>query len=175
MQKHTKSPNEALLQLYLIPARLRYRWKNRNRLLASESLKGTLRSCYESATRAKLASHQGIYNVGLFIALLEQDISAFSESILFARTAWHRQFHGRNLAVLLYEASEDLPALLGRDYRAWLANLTRDASWIDSLNKIGRKLSIFRKSHTSFLEEIRNHIGAHREHNAILQLQIMEK
>jgi hypothetical protein len=36
---------------------------------------------YEEATRAELPAYKGVYNVGLFIALLEQDISAFNESI----------------------------------------------------------------------------------------------
>jgi hypothetical protein len=175
MREFHNVPNEALLQLYLLPGRLRFRWKNRKRLSASESLKAALKSCYEKATQAKLPSYQGIYNVGLFLALLEQDISAFSESILFARTAWHRRFHARNLAVLLYEASEDLPALLGRDFRAWITKLTIGSSWLDSLNGISKKLSNFHKTHGRFLKEIRIYIGAHREHDAILQMSVMEK
>jgi hypothetical protein len=166
---------EPLLQLLLIPGRFRYRWRNRKRLRVTEGLKKTLEARCEEATRAGSSSYKGLYNVGLFVALLEQDVSAFSESIYFARSNWHRQFHSRALAVLLHEGAEDLPELLGKDYRSWLKEVEVDESLVSALNSIHSKLTAFRRQHGQFLGEVRNHVGAHREHDALAQLELMSR
>jgi hypothetical protein len=166
---------EPLLQILLIPGKIRYRWRNRKRLRVTEGLKGTLQARCEEAGRVGSASYGGLYNVGLFVALLEQELSAFSEAIYFARSNWHRQFHARALAVLLYEGAEDLPELLGKEYRLWLKEVEADPSLVSALNSIHSKLTGFRKQHGQFLGEVRNHVGAHREHNALAQLELMSR
>lgn len=166
---------EHLLQLLLFPKRIRFRWRNRKRLTVTESLKATLKARCEEAARAEVPAYQGVYNVGLFAVLVEQDISAYSEAIFFARSEWHRQFYARGLAVLLYEANEDFPQLLGKQYRSWLQDLELGSEWINSLNQVGRKLSAFNKSHGPFLKELRNYVSAHRDHDALSQIDIMAK
>ncbi len=165
---------EPLLQLFLIPGRLRFRWRNRKRQRVTENLKQTLRARCEEATRASSKTYRGLYNVGLFVALLEQDISAFSECIYFARSDWHRQFHARNLAVLLFEGAEDLPELLGKEYRAWLKEISAD-TLVDHLNQIHSKFSSFQRKHGPFLKEVRTYVGAHRDHDSLVQLELMSR
>ena len=164
---------EWLLQTLMFPKRIRFRWRNRNRRKITESLLQTLKQRCDEATRGNVPTYIGIYNVGLFIVLLEQDISAYSESIFFARSGWHRQFFARGLAVLLYEGAEDLPQLLGKKYREWLVDLELDSQWITALNDIGTKLSWFRKSHGDFLSNVRNLVGAHKDHNTSAQLDVL--
>ncbi|MRR52127.1 MAG: hypothetical protein EG825_14665 [Rhodocyclaceae bacterium] len=166
---------EPLLQLFLFPKRLRFRWRNRKRLTVTESLKATLKARCEEAIRADIPTYQGIYNVGLFVVLVEQDISAYSEAIFFARSEWHRQFYARGLAVLLYEAAEDLPQLLGKQYRTWLQDLELGSEWTNLLNHAGSKLSAFNRSHGQFLKELRNYVSAHRDHDALSQIDTMAK
>jgi hypothetical protein len=164
---------ELVLQILLFRGRLRFRWRNRKRLAVTESLKTILRTRCEEAIRAESLAYRGLYNVGLFIALVEQDISAHSESIYFARSEWHRQFHARGLAILLHELNEDMPQLLGKQYREWLKDIGLGQSWFEELNLITSKLSVFRKSHASFLGQVRNYVGAHKDHDAIKQLDTM--
>ncbi|QKO20654.1 hypothetical protein [Rhodoferax sp. BAB1] len=166
---------EALTQLLLIPGRLRFRWKNRRRLKVTEGLKVTLKQRCEEAARVGSEPYRGLYNVGLFLALLEQDISAFNESIYFARSDWHRQFHARSLAVLLHEGAEDLSELLGKEYRNWLNEVDVHESLLSRLNLAHSKLSAFRKNHGRFLSDVRNYIGAHREHDALAQVDMMSR
>jgi hypothetical protein len=166
---------ELLFQLIMLPKRVAFRWKNRTRLRQSEALTKTLRSRCEEACRANSDAYRGLYNVGLFVVLLERDISAYSESIFFARSEWHRQFHARGLAVLLHEAAEDLPQLLGKQYRQWMKDLNLGEPWFNALNSIGKKLSSFRKIHGDFLYDVRNYVGAHRDHDAMTQLDTMTK
>ena len=76
--------------------------------------------------------------------------------------------------MLLYEAAQDLPDLLGRDYRESLRTLAIPDEWFDDLNEASKKLNRFKDEHREFLGRIRNLIGAHRDKDAITQLEVME-
>jgi hypothetical protein len=165
---------EALVQLLLIPKRWRFRRNLAKSNPASEELITQLRARCGEASRAGSETYLGIYNAGLFIALLNRDIATYNESIFFARSAWHRQFHARNLAVLLYEATEDLPQLLGKSFRSWLGDLELDQTWLDSLGKITGQIAQFKRSHSTFLGDVRNYVGAHREHDSLSQLSVLD-
>lgn len=165
--------SELLLQIAMTPMRVRYRWTNRNRLVTSEKLKTVLQSRIEQFARAELPAHEEIFNVGLFIVLAEEDISAFSEAINFARSEWHRQFHARYLAVLLFELIKGLSGALGRKYRVRLVEIGCDQTWIDRLNKINKKITDFGKCNSAWLEEIRAYVAAHRDPNALEQIRVM--
>jgi hypothetical protein len=164
---------EWFLQLLMIPNRLRFRWANRKRRKVTEDLIATLKKRHDEAVRANVPNYVGIYNAGIFLVLLEQDISAYNESIFFAKSEWNRQFFARGLAVLLHEGAEDLTQLLSKQYRGWLEDLELDDEWIIVFNKIHSKLSGFQKKHTPFLNKIRNFVSAHREHDASVQLEIL--
>lgn len=165
---------EALLQLLLIPKRWKFRRKRKGARRASDSLITSLRSRCEEAKRAGSEAYFGIYNAGLFVVLLDRDIGTYNESILFSRSKWHRQFHARNLAVLLYEAADDLPQLLGKSYRGWLVDLELDQAWFDALGEITKKISLFKKDHSSFLNDVRNYVGAHRDQDALSQANMLD-
>lgn len=168
-----RSSMETLRNILATPSRLRYRWKNRRRVAASASLQQSLKSNCDKAKAANIPTFAGIYNVGLFVAIAEQDISTYAEAIVFARSEWHRKFHARGLAVLLTELSEDLPELLGKQFRGWLSDIQLGDDQTVRLNTIGRELSSFRKQHHAFLSRIRNYVCAHRDHDASVQLDLI--
>lgn len=165
---------ETLLQLLMIPKRWKFRRNLKKSQPASEHLIATLRTRCEESQRADLYTYLGLYNTGLFVALLNRDMATYSESIFFARSAWHRQFHARNLAVLLYETAEDLPQLLGKNYRSWLTDIELDKNWLDSLGTITTQLAQFKSNHSAFLKDVRNYVGAHREHDSLAQINMLE-
>lgn len=160
---------ELIRNTLALPMRLRLRWRNRRRHAASASLQQTLKDNHDKAVAANVKAFAGIYNVGLFTAIAEQDISTYSEELVHARSEWHRKFHARGLAVLLAELMEDLPELLGKQYRRWLIEIELDDSWMQRLNGISKDVGAFRRAHEPFLLEVRNYIGAHRDHNASAQ------
>lgn len=166
---------ETILQVFLTRARLRHRWENRRKHAVTEDLKKTLRHRCEEAAAHNLLAHKGVYNVGLFIAVVDQDMSTYNECLLFARSEWHRNFHARGLALLLFEAADDLPQLLGKDFRQWLLEMELGQSWVAHLNSITKKISLFRKSNDSILNTIRNHVIAHRTHDAVMQMDLMRQ
>lgn len=166
---------ELLRNAIAFPSRIRHRWKNRRRLAASASLQQTLKINGDKAHAAGIASYRGIYNVALYVAIAEQDLATYSEALVFARSEWHRKFHARGLAVLLFEVAEDLPELLGKQYRQWLKDLKAPEIYLERLNGIGKSINTFRKAHEPFLARVRNYVGAHRDHDAYTQFEVLEK
>ena len=158
----------------MIPKRWKFRRNLKKSHPASENLIATLRARCEEAKRADSKTYLGLYNTGLFIALLNRDMVTYDESIFFARSEWHRQFHARNLAVLLYETAEDLPQMLGKQYRSWLTDIGLDQNWLDSLGAITTKLAQFKSNHSAFLKDVRNYVGAHREHDSLAQINVLD-
>lgn len=165
---------ELLRNVIAFPSRVRHRWKNRKRVAASTSLLQTLKSNGDKARAAGLPSYVGVYNVALYIAIAEHDLSTYSEAIVLARSEWHRKFHARGLAVLLFEVAEDLPELLGKRYRQWLTDFGLASEWLERLNAITKTLAVFRKAHEPFLSKVRNYVGAHRDHDAYAQFELLQ-
>ena len=139
---------ELLFQMLVTPSRIRFRWRNRNRPAVSEDLATVLRERLAEVERAYWPAYRVVYNVGLFAALIDQDIWACSEAVVFARSAWHRRFHAKHLAVLLVEAAEDLTEMLAKEYDDSLRSLGLDDPWLDGRRAIHKKISGFRGEST---------------------------
>jgi len=163
-----------LLQIYLLPYRIRFRWRNRRRQkISGDAIKAT-RSRLEEARRCGSINLDKVYNVGLYIALFERDLSAYSSYLFLSKTTWHRQFAARGMAVLLYEGCEDIPELLGKEFRNCLKDLGLGDSWFQQLNDIASGLNKFKLMHSEFLKRVRNYVGAHREKNALAQIEVLD-
>jgi hypothetical protein len=163
-----------LLRLFLIPGRIRHRWKNRNRLAVTAGLIATLKKQCEDAQKHGLTNHAVAYNAALFMVLVDQDLSAYSAALYYANSKWHQQFAARGMAVLLYEVAEDIPEVLGKEYRQALRDLGLGDSWLQALNRSTAGFNAFKKDHASFLKTVRNYVGAHKEKNALVQLAVLE-
>lgn len=163
-----------LLRFLLVPGRLRYRWKNRNRLAVTAGLIATLKKQCEDAHKHGFKNHAIAYNAALFMALVEQDLSAYSSALYFSNTKWHQQFAARGMAVLLYETAKDIPEVLGKDYRQALRDLGLGNSWLQALNKSTTGFNAFKTEHASLLKTVRTYVGAHKEKDALAQLAVLE-
>ncbi|MBM4066358.1 MAG: hypothetical protein FJ266_12095 [Planctomycetes bacterium] len=119
-----------LLRLLLIPGRIKHCWENRNRLRITADIVSSLKKQCEEAVTHGLKNHAVIYNAGLFVVLLEQDLSAYSTALYYANSKYHQQFAARGMAVVLYEGAEDIPTVFGKNYREALRDLQlADSSW----------------------------------------------
>lgn len=163
------------LRLFLIRGRLKHRWKNRNRLAVTAGLIAALKKQCGDTQKHGLKNHAVAYNAALFMVLIEQDLSAYSAALYYANSKWHQQFAARGMAVLLYEVAEDIPAVLGKDYRQALRDLGLGNSWLQALNKSTASFNKFKDEHATFLKTVRNYVGAHKEKNALAQLAVLEK
>ena len=134
-----------------------------------------IRREYERAVEMNMPHYRNIYNVGLYVLVLEHDITVLKHDALFAVWEWKKKYIARQFAVLLYEASHDLPTILGKNFRASLGTLPNTEDELNKLNSLTKSLSQFKKDNRAMLNELRNYAGAHRDNDAGKQLQVIEK
>jgi len=130
---------------------------------------------YKQAKDANLEHYTRFYNISLFILIMEYDMSVLSQYYIraYARE-WERKFIARQMAVLLYEMSEDIPQLLGKDYRASLRAIPLWDKAEEELNQISKEINQYKQSHRKMLEELRNFVTAHRDRDAAKQMEIID-
>lgn len=78
-------------------------------------------------------------------------------------------------AVLLYEAAEDVPQLLGREFRTAINALGVPPEDLARINAVSSELNKFWQRHRDFLGKIRNALAAHREHNAMMYSERLDE
>jgi hypothetical protein len=160
--------------LVLLPVRWRVFRHDRRRRPVFEGAVRTIQHTHAQAATLGLTNLTRLYNVALFILLLDADLSQLSSDMVNASTDRRRKFVARQMAVLLYEVAKDLPELLGKDFRAGLVDLNLGGDTVSSLDQIRKRLGQFKDQHSVQLNQIRSLVGAHREHDAIAQLQLLE-
>jgi hypothetical protein len=116
-----KTPSErvknAIERIVLLPVRVRHRRKARAKHRARIDVLTTLRRTLEGAARLKAGNTTTVFNVGMYLLLLDQDIAYFTDDLICAIGDRRRAFLAKQEAILLYEAAEDLPQLLSREFR----------------------------------------------------------
>ena len=78
-----------------------------------------------------------------------------------------RAFVAKHEAVLLYEAAEDIPQLLGKKFRDAISALSVPPDRVQAINSVSADLNKFWRTHREFLGRIRNVLAAHREQDAL--------
>jgi hypothetical protein len=112
-----------------------------------------------------------VFNVGLYLLLLDQDLADFTDDMLSAVGDRKRRFVAKYEAMLLYEAAEDLPQLLGRDFRASVDSLGAMDQHRQRVNEASAGPNQFWRDRREFLGKIRKALAAHREHDSLLYLE----
>lgn len=88
----------------------------RKRSPTRERVISLVQSRHKEAKERGLVHYERVYNVSLYVFVLDYDIAVSSRHYTAAYRTWEKKFAARQLAVLLYEAAEDLPQLLGKDF-----------------------------------------------------------
>ena len=149
--------------------------REKRRIAVLEETIKSVRIGYERAKKNDMPHFQRVYNAGLYVLIFEYDIAILKNDALFAIRAWKKNFVARQLAIILYEAANDLPELLGKEFRISLKALPlTDADW-KAFNGIMKLISKFKNEHRDLLNVLRNFVGAHRDKDAGKQLEIIEK
>jgi hypothetical protein len=158
----------------LFPVRMRHGRRARPRHRARASAIATTRRTLQGATGLNAGNVRTVFNVGLYLLLLDQDLADFTDDLVNATGDRRRRFIAKHEAVLLYEAAEDLPQLLGKDFREAVRILGTPSELLARLNTASSDLSRFWKDERTFLGTIRNAIAAHREKDARRYLEVLE-
>lgn len=133
-----------------------------------------LRETLRVATERGFKSHVTIWNACLFVNTVDYDLSILVHDLAFERDEWRRRFIARSLALVIFEIAEDLPAVFGKDFRAALDALAVPVDLRRPLDVQLKAVSILWDQHRSGLKEIRTVGAAHRDHDALRLLDLLE-
>ena len=161
-------------RIVFLPVRVRHRRRARAKGKARIDALGTVQNTLRGATRLKAGSARTVFNVGMYVLLLDQDIACFTDDLACAIGDRRRAFLAKHEAVLLYEAGEDLPQLLAREFRDSVNALGASAEQVARVNSVSSDLNQLWQRHREFLGIIRNALAAHRDHDALSYADALE-
>jgi hypothetical protein len=154
--------------------RLCFLARENRRLKVMETTIQALRKRHTSFQDNRFHALADIYNVALIILLLERELSQLTHDALFTVRAARKARVACQIAVVLYEASEDLPHILGGDFRKLVTSALFSTDEQHAFAAALKILSQFKKRHGVRLREVRNLVGAHRDHDAAKQLALLD-
>jgi len=166
--------NDIIEEIIFFPMRIRLCFRSRGK---NKIRQQTIHRFHDIMPRFELFSannHKVIFNVALYLLLLDQDLEDFTDTIIEVRGNRKRILIARHEAILLYEASEDMRQLLGREFRKAIRALGVSAYQSSKLNQAASRLNEYWLSNREFLSNIRNVLAAHREQDAIHYLENLE-
>jgi hypothetical protein len=141
-------------------------------------LESTLQTCATERARWEkqdLPDVAHLYSASQFCFICEADITVLLCEMMCADEEWSRVLFARHLALTVVEGAEDIPQVLGKQFRDALSKMVCDQAYLSRLIAITKRLSEFRRKHEKDLREIRNMVAAHRDLEARNQIQIIEK
>lgn len=144
-------------------SRAKARKRDITRIKALRSVQQTL----QGAAGLKAKNVQTVFNVALYLLQLDQDLAFFTNDMVWAIGDRRRAFVAKYEALLLYEAAEDLPQLLGKKFRDAIRALALPQEQVQKIASISSDLNQFWIKNRKFLGEIRNAVAAHRDHDAL--------
>ena len=148
--------------------------KEPKRIRKLEKTIEVIRREHNKAHDRGMVHYRNVYNVGLYVLILEHDITVLKHDALFSIWEWRKKYVARQLSVLLYEASHDLPALLGKNFRGSLKTLPISEDDLSEFNSITKSLDKFKRNNHVLLNKLRNYAGAHRDNDAEKQLEVID-
>jgi hypothetical protein len=171
----SESLKNGIERVVLLRNRIRYRISSRSKNKARAKALVTVRKTLENASKLKARSVTNIFNVSLYLLLLDQDLAYFTADLVLAIGDRRRAFVAKHEAILLYVAAKDVPQLLGRDFRTAINSLGVAPEDLARINAVSSELNKFWQTHRDFLGKIRNALAAHREHNSLTYSQRLEE
>lgn len=121
----------------------------------------------------KWSEMEYIWNIAGFILTTSLDLKICGEGLTFAKEFGKKEYYIKNSCVIIYEFLEDIEQLLGRKFLDLVKKLAISENLINELKEKKKALSNIKKEHNSSLKNIRKIIGAHRDHNFLLQMETM--
>jgi len=174
MDKH-ESFKHLIEWIIFLPVRLKRRSASRFHYRIRSQAIESVRRALHGFSNLKADSHRVVYNVALYLLLLDQDLSDFTDDLINSIGEHRRKYLAKYEATLLYEAAEDLPHLLGRDFRNAVKMLGASEEQQLCLNAASSDLNHFGQSEKEFLGKIRNALAAHREQNALAYIEALDQ
>ena len=119
--------------------------------------------------------HENIWTACLFVNWVAHDLSILIFDLAYERDEWRRRFIARSIALVLYEIAEDIPAVLGKNFQEALTILAVPDKLQANLRSAQKVVTNFWSSNRKLLNEIRVVSAAHRDHDAMTQLDVIDQ
>ena len=150
------------------------------RKVSAEKLKVVLKGIRElSAVRIKLlegnmADVLRLFDASQFCLMYEADLTILTRDMCCHSDEWEQRLYGRLLAMTMLECVDDVPTVLGKEFRKSLSAVMSDDMHRQRTNRVSGKLTDFRKRHERRLRSIRQIAAAHRDHDPNLITKVIE-
>lgn len=115
-----------------------------------------------------------LWNAFGFLNLLSYDLISVGYNLLFEKRCWQKVYFARQVALLMYEGSLDIPELLGKYFKAIFKEIPNAKDYISQLKIYNGELTAFRTENIEYLKNIRINVCGHRDHNIDNQLNIIQ-
>ncbi|MBP1631314.1 MAG: hypothetical protein H6Q15_2207 [Bacteroidetes bacterium] len=128
----------------------------------------------------KLAADKGtndhviLWNVFGFINILSYDLVSVGYSLLFETKKWQKVYFARQVVLLMYEALNDIPDILGKDFKNIFKDISEANNYLMELKSLQKEFGKFKTIHFENLKQIRMNIIAHRDPDIDNQLHYIE-
>lgn len=134
-----------------------------------------VRQLLQSAAKNCLPHVHQVSKLSLYLLLMDRDFSILKVDMVAATFDGRRlHFIARQMAVMIYEATDDLKEMLAKDFRSSLTALKTPQADLVELNQIHSRICCFAVTHEEFLKKVRNVVAAHRDKDAMTFLQVFE-
>jgi len=141
-----------------------------------------LRTCSDNCRKIERLEMHGVrlpeilklYEASQFCLMYEADLTILICDAVCRSERWESHPYGRLLAMTMLECVEDIPQVLGKEFRNALFTLDSDAAKKARLNNFVSQLANFRKTHEHDLRYIRTIAAAHRDHDVRRQLEVID-
>ena len=155
-------------------------FRNRRRTVRTErrrvpEIERAIRLFYEQAVKYRNDGwiHRArIANIALFLLVLERDMAEYKLEMVSSLEGWRLRLTARNVGLLLYEMSEDLPELLGKEFRKSIEFFELPQPLVDEFTVLRRLLNKWANTNRAFLgNQVRNVCAGHRDLDAVKLLE----
>jgi len=122
---------------------------------------------------SNLKSSRIIWNAAGYVNIVSYDLKVLGRNLMISNREWDKRYFARQAALLIYEASEDLFKILGKDFRNILNELSGTSQILPQLKEITTALNKFNETNRSKMHKIRNVSIAHRDKDIIDQIDLI--
>jgi len=116
-----------------------------------------------------------MFRVFSYLRLSIVDLHTLNYYLAEEKNENRQKFLLRSIALAIFELSEDVHHILGKNFRHSLRHFPNQAEIISELDKVGKEFNKFEKEYLSDIKEIRNVTIAHRDKNPVKQIETLDK
>ena len=111
-----------------------------------------------------------------YLNIFAYDLTSVGYNLYFEKGRWQKIYFARQVALLIYEALEDIPVITGKVFKIHfqeVKGMTAVDKFIEEMRTLSKQLNKFKALHRDKLFNIRVNVAAHRDIDINKQLEII--